>query len=197
MLLIAFGVIAAAAFTAWWRRPAWRLPLGIAIALAAIPALPTVMIDVYNAQDTTNREHGPSFPWTLVITPPEREALTWLRRATPADSIVQVEAYVRDSGTWAYVPAFAERRMAAGLPISMIPLAPYRMACDSVRDGIFRALDAADAHAMARHLDIDYLLVGDVERRNYRPAIDLIAGRPDLFRPVFANSAITIYGVAK
>jgi hypothetical protein len=197
MLLIAFSIVGAAAFTAWWHRPALRLPLAAAVALAAIPALPTVMVDVYNAQDTTNRKQGPTFPWTLVITPPEREALTWVRRATPADAIVQVEAYVRDSGTWAYVPAFAERRMAAGLPISMIPLAPYRMACDSVRDGIFRAHNVTHAHAMARHLSIDYLLVGTVERENYAPALALMAARPDLFRPVFANSAITVYAVTK
>ena len=52
----------------------WR-PLGGTMAVAILPAIPTVAIDVYNAQDITNRGQGPNFPWTLVITPPEREAL--------------------------------------------------------------------------------------------------------------------------
>ena len=197
LLLIAFSIIAAAALTAGWRRPALRVPLALAVLVATVPAIPTVAIDVYNAQDIANREQGPTFPWTLVITPPEREALTWIRRATPPDAIVQVEPYVRDSGTWAYIPAFAERRMAGGLPISMIPLAPYREASENVRAGIFQAFAATDAHTMARHLGIDYLVIGEVERENYAPAIKLMADRPDLFRPVFENSAVTVYAVTK
>lgn len=195
-LLITFGVVTAAAATAWWQRPWLRAPLIAVAFLTAIPAVPTVAIDVYNAQDITNREAGPTFPWTLIITPPERQALDWIKRATPPDARVQVEPYVRDSGTWAYVPAFAERRMAAGLPISMIPLAPYQIASENVRTGIFRALSAADAHAAARHLQIDYLLIGPPERDNYASAIALMADRPDLFVPVFQNDVITIYGIA-
>jgi hypothetical protein len=196
-LLIAFSIIGAAALTAAWQRRSLRVPIAVLVLLATIPAIPTVAIDVYNAQDISNREQGPSFPWTLIITPPEREALTWVKNATPADAIVQVEPTVRDSGTWAYVPAFAERRMAAGLPISMIPLAPYREASENVRLGIFQALSAVDAHRMARRLRIDYLLVGEPERATYEPAIALMRGRPDLFRPVFQNSAITVYGISK
>jgi hypothetical protein len=196
-LLIAFGIIGAAALSAAWVRQALRVPLVILALVAVIPAVPTVAIDIYNAQDISNREQGASFPWTLIVTPPEREALTWVRNATATDAIVQVEPTVRDSGTWAYVPAFAERRMAAGLPISMIPLAPYREASENVRAGIFQALNAADAHRMARRLGIDYLLVGEPERANYQPAIALMQSRPDLFRPVFQNSAITIYGISR
>jgi len=197
LLLVGFAIMGAAALSAAWRWKPMRVPLVALVALAAIPAIPTVAIDVYNAQDIANREQGPTFPWTLIITPKEREALTWVKKATPADALVQVEPTVRDTGTWAYVPAFAERRMAAGLPISMIPLAPYREASENVKAGIFQALAATDAHTMARHLGIDYLLVGDVERDNYAAAIALIASRPDLFQPVFENSAITVYAVVK
>ena len=197
LMLIAFSIIGAAALSVAWQRKVLRVPLVAIILLTAIPAIPTVAIDVYNAQDITNREQGPTFPWTLVITPPEREALTWLRRSTAADAIVQVEPYARDTGTWAYIPAFAERRMAAGLPISMIPLDRYRLASENVRAGIFQALIPEDAHTMARRMRIDYLFVGDVERRNYAQGVELIASRPDLFHPVFRNSAAAIYAVAK
>lgn len=196
LLLIAFAIVGAAAMTAWWQRPAARLPVVVATLLAVIPAVPTVALDVYNAQDVTNREAGPTFPWTLVISPAEREAFEWLKRATPRDARVQVEPFARDAGTWAYVPAFGERRMAAGLPISMIPLEPYRAASESVRSGIFQAAAASDAHAMARHLGIDYLLIGDVEREHYGRAVAMMVERPDLFPPVFANSAVTIFAIA-
>ncbi len=197
LLLIAFGVIGAAALTAAWQRRRYHVPLVLAMVLTIVPAVPTVAIDVHNAQDIANRTAGPTFPWTLIITPPEREALQWLRRATPPDALVQVEPFVRDAGTWAYVPAFAERRMFAGMPIAMIPLAPYRTASETVRSGIFRAVSAADAYTVARHLGIDYLLIGDIERQHYGPAIALMAERPDLFLRVFENAAVTIYAVAR
>jgi uncharacterized membrane protein len=162
--------------------------------LAIVPAVPTVAIDVYNAQDIANPHQGPGFPWTLVLSPHERQALDWLRRSTAPDAIVQVEPFVRDAGTWAYVPAFAERRMAAGLPISMIPLRPYREAADKVRN-IFKNGSAADAYATATLMDVDYLLVGEPERRAYAAGVARIAERPDLFAPVFSNDAITVYRV--
>ena len=73
-------------------------------------------VDVYNAQDVNNRSMGADFPWTLIITPQEREALDWIKFATPEDAVVQVEPYIRGAKHWAYIPAFAERRSIAGLP---------------------------------------------------------------------------------
>ena len=53
-------------------------------------AMPTVAIDVFNAQDITNRDAA-TFPWTLVITPPQRAAFDWIRQHTPIDAVVQAE----------------------------------------------------------------------------------------------------------
>jgi hypothetical protein len=197
LLLIGFLVISAAACTAAWRFQRWRRVLAMALVLAVIPALPTVAIDVYNAQDITNRRQGPDFPWTLVISPLEREALEWVRHSTREDAIVQYEPFVRGAGWWCYITAFAERRMAAGLPGSMIPFKPYQMASDDVRSGIFRARSATDAHAMAAFLGIDYLLIGAAERRAYHPTLVEIAKRPDLFPQLFKNNEVTIYEVKK
>ena len=197
LLLIGFAIIGAAAVTAVWQRRAWRPALALALVAVIVPALPTVAIDVYNAQDITNRAEGPGFPWTLVVSPSERAALDWIRANTRPDALVQVEPFVRDAGTWAYVPAFAERRMVAGLPISMIPLQPYRQASEAVRLGIFQATAADGAHVTARSFGIDYLVVGRPERITYRATLVLIAGRPDLFAPVFSNEAITVYQVAR
>jgi hypothetical protein len=196
-LFVAFVVSSAVLATTVWQRRAWRLPATIAAMLAIAPAVPTVVIDVYNAQDVWNRAPGPGFPWTLIITPPEREALDWLRRNTPADAVVQMEPIARGAGHWSYIPAFGERRMAAGLPIAMIPLRKFQQASDVVRLGIFEAASAADAHSMARALRIDYLLIGATERRQYPSATRLIVESPEWFTPVFQNEAVIIVAVRR
>src|SRR5207247_10174419 len=97
----------------------------IVVALAAVP---TVIIDLYHTQDICNRAEVPGFRWTVLLSPDEVKALDWIKQSTPKDARVQIEPDVRGRDTWAYMPAFAERRMAAGLPIGMIPLAKYEKA---------------------------------------------------------------------
>jgi hypothetical protein len=110
----------------------------LSLTAAVILAIPTVAIDVYNAQDITNRGPGPNFPWTLVIKPEERDALNWLKRTTKPTALVQVEPIASGAGGWASIPAFAQRRTAAGIPISMIPLRPYQEAIAQIRS-VFNA----------------------------------------------------------
>jgi hypothetical protein len=196
-LLVAFSVAAAVAFTAWWNLPRLRLPLAVVAILTLIPAVPTVAIDVYNAQDIGNRAWGPNFPWTLVITPEERQALDWIKQTTPPTARVQFDAHFRGSAYWAWLPAFAERRMVAGLPGAMIPIRKFEEATQNVRSGIFLAADAEEAHNMAEFLGIDYIYIGEIERRFYRPTTDAMAARPDLFPTVFRNATVTIMGVAR
>jgi hypothetical protein len=196
-LLIAFSVIGAAALTAAWQQGRRRIALVTLVILACVPAIPTVAIDVYNAQDVWNRNPGPSFPWTLLITRSEREAFDWVKRATPAEAVVQPEMVARGNKHWAYLPAFGERRMAAGQGLAMIPFTKYQQASETVKAGIFDATSAADAHRMAQALHVDYLWVGDLERRNYRRIADDIAAHPELFQQVFRNDEVTIYAVAR
>lgn len=196
-LLVGFAAISAAALTAAWNVRAWRLPLAVAAVLALVPAVPTVAIDVYNAQDIWNRNPGPNFPWTLIISPGERQALDWLKRATPPDAVVQYEPVARGNTHWAYITAFAERRMAAGLPGAMIPFKKFQDASETVRAGIFSAASAADAHDIAVAMGIDYLMIGEVERARYQPVILAMSARPDLFPQVFTNDAVTIYAVRR
>jgi hypothetical protein len=197
LLLIGFAAMAAATLTAAWTRMPTPLPVIVALVLAIAPAIPTVAIDVYNAQDITNRHRGPSFPWTVIITPKEREALNWIRGNTPDDAVVQVDPRAHHSGTWAYIQAFAERRAVAGLPGAMIPFLPYALATDSVTFGIFRAGTAHDAVENARFLGIDYVVVGPAERERYPEADKIFAASPELFVPVFTNEAVSVYDVRK
>lgn len=195
LLLIAFGVMSAVALGEVWRVSWSRAVIAISVTAALLLALPTVAVDVYNAQDVNNRSMGADFPWTLIITPQEREALDWIKFATPKDAVVQAEPYVRGSKHWAYIPAFAERRSIAGLPGSMTPSRPYREAADDVYWGIFRARSPDEAYNMAKYLKINFLAMGVPERRAYVSGIAQIAARPDLFTPVFRNDEMTIFKV--
>ena len=196
MLLVAFAAMSGAWLTRVWSASRHRLALVVVIAALVVPAIPTPALDVYNAQDITNRTPGAGFPWTLVITPPEREALEWVRHSTPPDAVVQLDPDARGPAHWSYIGAFAERRMVAGLPGSMTPLFPYRQASDDLKFGVFRATRTKDSHAVARFLGIDYLFIGEPERRTYRGAVDAMLRDPERFPVAFRNEAVTILRVA-
>jgi hypothetical protein len=164
--------------------------------IIAIAATPTMAIDFYNTQDVANRSQGPSFRWTLVLTPDEIEAIDWIRAHTPPDAIVQVEPWVRDTNTWAFIPAFAERRMAGGLPLGMVPLEKYQAASRRVRD-VYTASDFDAAYERAKAMRIEYLVVGPPEREAYKAFEPMIAAHPFSFQPVFQNGSMTVYHVAK
>jgi hypothetical protein len=103
---------------------------------------------------------------------------------------------VRGQASWAYIPAFAERRMAAGLPISMVPLEKYEAASRLVQ-AVFVAASAAMAHDRAVAQGIDYLYIGHPERQANPHVEEMLGQRPDLFQPVFHNNTISIYFVER
>jgi hypothetical protein len=164
--------------------------------IVAAGAVPTMAIDIYNTQDVANRGRGATFRWTLVLPPEEIQALEWIRASTPPDAIVQVEPSVRDTDTWAYLPAFAERRMAGGLPIGMVPLAKYQAATERVK-AIYTAPSWKEAYDRAKELRIDYLIVGPPERQTYPSFEAMLNEQPSYFQPVFHNGSLSIYHLAK
>jgi hypothetical protein len=165
----------------------------VAMGVLALVAAPTTVIDLYNSQDTANQHQGPGFRWTEILSPGEVEALAWLKANTEPSALVQVDP-TRPSGTWAYMPGFGARRMAAGMPISMIPLKKYREASDRVRRA-FLAKDSAEVYEQARSLGIQYFYIGPAERAAYPAIARLLDAAPQWFVPVFRNVAVTIYGV--
>jgi hypothetical protein len=173
-----------------------KIVTAVVAAIVATAAVPTMAIDFYNTQDVANRSRGPSFRWTLVLPPEEIQGLDWIRAQTAADAIVQVEPSVRDTNTWAYLPAFAERRMAGGLPIGMVPLAKYQAATERVK-AIYTAHTWRDAYDGAMALRIDYLIVGPPEREAYPALEKMLDEQPAYFQPVFHNGSLTIYHLAR
>jgi hypothetical protein len=133
----------AAGWSGWGRTAA----VSALVAVMAIAA-PTVAIDLYNTQDVTNRQMVTGFRWTLVLSNDDLEAFRWIKTRTAPSTIFQVNPMARDSETWAYLPAFAERRMAIGLPISMVPLRKYEVGAGLIQD-MFQLDDPANIHQLA------------------------------------------------
>jgi hypothetical protein len=163
------------------------------LALLFAAGLPTTVIDVYNAQDIDNRLMGPGFRWTIDITPDEQAAADWIRQATPADAVVQMEPTSRGRDTWSFVPSFAGRRMAAGMPIALLEDARHtRLA--GVVGALFSTPDGEEAWKVARDLKIDYLYVGRAERERF-PAGLAKFDTSARFLVVYRNPAVAVYAV--
>jgi len=163
----------------------------VSIAFAA--GLPTTIIDVYNTQDIYNRNMGASFRWTLILTPDELAAFDWIKRHTAPDALFQVDPMARDSETWAYLPAFAERRMAVGYPISMVPLAKYQDGSNAIK-AMFDEPPLA-AYERAKRARIQYVLVGPPERDAHPGVEERFAAAGDLMPLAFKNATISIYEI--
>jgi len=185
-------VLVALAFARMQAMGRARLAAGVA-AVVLLTGLPTTLIDAYNAQDVGNTAEGPGFHWTLRLSPESQAALSWIRRQTPDTAIVQAEPVSRGREWWSLIPSFAGRRMAAGLPISLMHVPEFDSRSREVQQ-IFAGADAAAAARQARALHIDYLYVDDGDRRRYPEAAKFDA-HPELFAPVFRDRAVGVYAV--
>jgi uncharacterized membrane protein len=197
LAFVIFTPLCAVAVQEWWlagTRVRWGLAPVIAVIVLA--GMPTAVIDLYNTQDIFNRARGPGYRWTVLLSPEEVSGLEWVQRNTPTRARVQVEPNVRANDTWAYVPAFAERRMSAGIPLSMIPLAKYKKASDEIL-AMYKSPSAAEAYERAVRLCVDYLMVGPPERSAYPALQPMIDASPHLFVPVFRNETLAVYAVSR
>ena len=153
ILLVTIPILLARTFE-WLPLPSRGVLAGVILLIG----LPTTLIDTWNAQDIGNRRPGPGFRWTLWTTPDQQQAFAWIKTHTPPKAIVQMEPMVRGREHWTLIPSFAGRRMAAGLPISLLPLPDYPERSEQVKR-LFETADAGEASALARRLRIDYLYV--------------------------------------
>ena len=199
LLFIAFAPLVGFAWQELWAKGRLARVVATTVAAAlAVTAAPMTIIDLYNTQDTDNQRPGPGFRWTEIVTPDELQALAWLKMYTPPDALIQPDPMRSgdkgENGTWAYMPAFGERRMTAGMPISMIPLKKYADASERVKK-VFAAVDPAAAYARASELKLQYLYIGPEEQRVYKGLRELLDSAPYWFKPVYKNDSVTIYRV--
>jgi hypothetical protein len=195
MFLVAVPVLIASGLAA---TGAWRRIAVVTTVLALLAGAPTTIIDAYNAQDISNFSESPIGPWTVTITHDEAEGLDWIRRTTQPAAIVQMEPMVRGRTTWSLIPSFAQRRMAAGQPISLLggTDAGSEYAEKSARvKAMYETPNAAQAWNLARALRIEYVWVDQVERKAYPAGVAKFEASPQLFDPQFKNGEVTIYRV--
>lgn len=169
-------------------------PFLTALAAAAfLGGVPTTVIDIYNTQDITNFSEAPAGKMTLLLRPDDLQAFDWIKRNTRADARVQVDPVARGQETWAYVPAFAERRMSVGLPISMVPLAKYQQGSDAIA----RMFDETPlaAYERAVRAKVNYLLIGPPERQAHPGVEERFESVSNLMPLVFRNGSISIYEI--
>jgi hypothetical protein len=169
-----------------------RVVASAIVLLALVCGAPTTIIDEYNAQDTTNLAMGPGFPWTIVVTPQQQQAYAWIRENTPGNAVVQMDARSRDRSTWSNIPSFAERRMAGGLPISLLNIPEYAERSDRIK-AMYATKNPDEAGTIARSLRIDYVYVDEVERRAYKDGICFDAS--PAFEKVFEEGPVAVYRV--
>ena len=190
ILLVMIPILLARTFDAMSTRSR-----GLLCAAVLIVGLPTTVIDTFNAQDIGNHRQSPGgFKWTISVSAGQEEAFRWIRRETPLGAIVQMEPILRGREHWTLIPSFASRRMAAGLPISLLPSPEYLERSNRVRS-IFAAADAQEAASLARRLGIDYLYVDGDDRAAYPTGMAKFVEHTELFVPVFQNAEAGIYQV--
>jgi hypothetical protein len=187
MLLAALAILSARWFTA----PRWPvLAAGLVLFLAGAP---TTVIDAYNARDVDNLHAGPGFRWTLVLSSDQQAAFEWIRQNTARQAIVQMEPIVRERDSWSLIPSFAQRHMAAGLPISLLRVPAYHDTSERVKT-IFSSADAHEACEIAHRLHILYLYVDGTDRAEY-PATVKFDTSPQYFKPIFRRGTVGVYEV--
>jgi len=192
MLLASLAVMAAAFFTAPQRAPAKRLIVAAGLILLLAGA-PTTVIDAYNARDIDNVHAGPGFHWTLVLSRDQQGAFNWIREHTPRSVVVQMEPMVRQRDSWSLIPSFAQRDMAAGLPISLLRIPEYEARSEAVRV-IYNCEDPHEASRIANSMHISFLYVDATDRRAY-PGVAKFDSSPQFFHPVFRSGDVGVYAV--
>ena len=82
--------------------------------------------------------------------------------------------------------------MAAGLPISMVPLRPYEEASRKI-EAIYKEEDPDAAFRQAAQLGIDYLIVGPPERASFPGFEAMLRSRPARFRETFKSADVSVF----
>jgi uncharacterized membrane protein len=104
-----------------------------------------------------------------------------------------MEPVVRQRDSWSLIPSFAQRDMAAGLPISLLRIPEYEARSEAVKV-IYSCEDPREASRIANSMHISYLYVDVTDRRAY-PGVAKFDSSPQFFHPVFRSGDVGVYQV--
>ena len=79
--------------------------------------------------------------------------------------------------------------MAAGDPISLLPIPEYKERSGTVKR-IFETDDTKEGYTLARRLRLDYIYVDQDDLRAYPSGTQKFDAHPELFERVFANGSV-------
>jgi hypothetical protein len=198
LIYLCLAMLLALAIDAWrsWNN-LWSTALFAVWFIASIAAVPTVALDWYNARDISNIQMSPGgFPWTVHISPDDQAAADWIHTFVGMEATVQTDALTRARYTWAFIPAFARRRMGVGNGIFTLNPGRYEADLNRVYNA-YRRLPPQEAHDLFRELRVDYLYVGDVERTRHGESVKKFADHPYWFEPVYRKGTVEIFKIAK
>lgn len=196
VILVSIGMLVARGLVVAYHRSGRVLAFAFA-AVLFLAGVPTSAIDWHNARDLENRGMGPGFLWTIPFSPDQQAGFAWVRSATPPGAVVQFDPIVRARQNWSGIPAFTGRRMAAAIPISLLPEQRHHDLSARVHR-IFTELPPEAAHANAAAMGIDYLWIDEEDRAATTSAsLDRLERRPDLFPPVFRQGGTLVLAVAR
>jgi hypothetical protein len=170
--------------------PGWVL--AAILLLPALPALPTILMDWYNAQDVTNRDSA------TVIRNPDMKAVEWIRQNLPSHAVIQsLPIELGQYRFYSLLPTFALRRTALGDSMHSL-IFQTNPATHAIRERsvslLFLSKSAAVSHAVAYNLGIDYLYLGDLETRILQHSLDKFRD-PAFFHTVYDRHGVRIVQV--
>lgn len=193
MLLLVLPAFAARFIAIGWDTRRHTLVAAVVV-VTLLTGAPTLVIDEFNAQDIHNYDVSPGdFPFTIVVSTRQQAAFDWIRTHTPLTAIVQMDPVERGRSTWSLVPSWAERRMAAGLPISLMHTPEYDTQ-SALAHTMYSQSDPEAAWRIAKQLGVDYIYEDDVERRNDSGA-ESFGKAPSRFELVFRQGDVEVYRV--
>jgi uncharacterized membrane protein len=105
-----------------------------------------------------------------------------------------MEPILRGRAHWSLIPTFAERRMIAGQPISLLPMPEYQQRSLDVQR-LYQTTDAREAWQLAKHLRVDYVYVDPDDRAAYPDGIAKLESQPNYFERAYDAGGVTIYRV--
>jgi hypothetical protein len=105
-----------------------------------------------------------------------------------------MEPVLRGQDYWSLIPTFAQRRMSAGLPISLLPTPEYERASREVQE-LYRTPEPRHAWQLARQRGINYLYVDSADRAAYPDGVAKFDAEPAYFERAYQRRGITFYRV--
>jgi len=196
LILLMLAILLAFAIDTWRQ---WGRPIAVALfallLIATLGAVPTVAMDWYNSRDISNVEMDPGgFPWTLYVTPDDQAAARWIRENLPIDAQVQTDPWARARNEWAFVTVFAERRMTTGVGIFELNPTRFQQNVNRIKI-VFRSLNVDDAYGYCQRMNIEYLYVGDIERRIHAAGVQKFNAHPEKWQLVYRQGSVEIFKV--